>query len=125
MSDRIFDAIEKVAIAPDIPVADKVKLIDELRKGMPAINDRWTVRYIVLGLIAIAVIPIAFFSLGTVFFKTDSVPDSIVAITSAAIGALATYLTPLRRGEDNGRAPAPAAPPVPAPAPTPAPGPNG
>ena len=37
MSDRIFDAIEKVAIAPDIPVADKVKLIDELRKGMPAI----------------------------------------------------------------------------------------
>lgn len=119
MSDRIFDAIEKVAIAPDIPVADKVKLIDELRKGMPAINDRWTVRYIVLGLIAIAVTPILFFSAGAVFGTASSLPDSIVAITSAAIGALTTYLTPLRRTDDNGRTPTP----VPAPAPTP--GPNG
>lgn len=117
MTDRIYEAIEKVATATDIPVADKIRLIDELRKGMPVINDRWTIRYIVLGLIFVAVTPILFFSFAAVFGAATSIPDSIVAITSAAIGALTTYLTPLRRSDDNGRVPAPAATPVPASAP--------
>jgi hypothetical protein len=127
MTDRIYEAIEKVATAPDIPVSDKVRLIDELRKGMPVINDRWTVRYIIWGLIFIAAVPILFFSVAAVRGTSISMPEPIVAIMSAAVGALATYLTPLRRAEEGGRsatdqpapppagpnaAPPPAAPPA-------------
>jgi hypothetical protein len=73
-------------------VGDKQKLIDELRKSSPPKNDRWIYRYTILFLGTVAV-----FSVVAVFILSTNkypIPDAIVAIGSAAVGALAGLLAP-------------------------------
>jgi hypothetical protein len=71
---------------------EKKLLIDELRKAAPPKHDRWIYRY-TIGFLGLAV----FVSLVTVFVLSmaeDPIPDAMVALGSASVGALAGLIAP-------------------------------
>jgi hypothetical protein len=71
-----------------LSVKDKKALLNQVRKLRAGQDDRWIYRYVVWILGAVAVL-IALYPL---FGKP--VPEGLLALASAAVGALAAFLTP-------------------------------
>ena len=78
---------------------EKKYLIKEIRKNNPGSSDRWTYRYAILILGGAVLLTIV--SLCTLASTpSQTIPDGLVAIGSAAVGGLAGLLAP-GRGTEN------------------------
>ncbi|MBC9249587.1 hypothetical protein A9179_04785 [Pseudomonas alcaligenes] len=94
LSANFYGLIEFVLRDSSLSPEQKVMLIDEVRKSTPA-SDRWTSRYAIYSLVAIALLSMV----GIIWLGLADkwVPDGLVAIGSAAVGGLAGLLVP-RKG---------------------------
>ncbi|MBB2494494.1 hypothetical protein [Aquipseudomonas ullengensis] len=94
LSSGFYGLIGSVLKDPGLSPEQKVMLIDEVRKSTPA-SDRWTSRYAIYSLVAIALLAMV----GIIWLGLCDklVPDGLVAIGSAAVGGLAGLLAP-RKG---------------------------
>lgn len=97
-------AMYKHVISSDLPKDEKKKLLNDIRKIMPVGQNRWTIRGIILALSIVGItaptiflLPfvVALFRGGAAGVSSDMIPDSVIALSSAAIGALSTYMTSL------------------------------
>ena len=87
-----------LVLESDKPLKDQIILIKELRQLHAPVEDRWIYRIIVctLGISSILAI-MAIFILAGNFFSNPQVlktPEGLIALGSAAIGALAGMLVP-------------------------------
>jgi len=74
----------------------KVRLLDEVRKLGDPTENRWNIWYVLFALIALAIsVPVA-----AVYFG-GTIPEPVVALGSASVGALATFLNPPRRSRPS------------------------
>jgi hypothetical protein len=103
---KIDDAMYNVATDRQMSASEKLQVIRELQKALP--TDRWTLRYIVVGLVALVILPVLFI-IGFacwVYLRTGQVagteiPQSLVSLASTALGALAAYITRPRSESDE------------------------
>jgi hypothetical protein len=89
----IDDAILEIARGTGTP-EEKVKIIRELTRAAP--TDRWTLRYVIWGLIAVVVLTIVAVIIPLFHGAKElaTLPQGIVALASTSLGALAAYLVP-------------------------------
>jgi hypothetical protein len=83
----------RVILCSDIPTKEKLKLIDEVRKIGPASDDRWAYRICVYGLclcVNACIIVIGVLSFSN---QVAEIPETLIALGSAAVGALATMMS--------------------------------
>jgi hypothetical protein len=100
MNAQLVELIRQVIVS-DRPANEKKMLLNELRKLMSPEENRWHFRYVLwtLALMALS-IPIAV--LWGLAKSTDfQVPDGLLSLGSAAIGALAAFLTPSPRKKEE------------------------
>ncbi|MEK6303378.1 MAG: hypothetical protein AABO41_21930 [Acidobacteriota bacterium] len=91
----------KAVVLSDLKIGDKEKLLNELRKVMAPEENRWHFRIVIwtLALVALS-IPIAvLWSLGK--GSAVDVPPGLLSLGSAAVGALAAFLTPYARRREE------------------------
>jgi len=81
--------------------ADKIKLIDELRKNNPGTSDRWTYRWAVWLLCAILFVIIL--SIFLIAKEDIKIPDSLIAIGSTIAGGIVGVLSPSRNTSSNNK----------------------
>jgi hypothetical protein len=109
----------KILEDTNLSFEQKVALFDEVRKVMPAEQNRWTLRWIIWFLGA-AVISAPLYALvqfvafhwgtpvsmptGTTLSDIRDIPAALLSIASTALGALATFLTHYVRAARGGSA---------------------
>jgi len=91
---------------------EKLKLISELRKLRPPLQDRWIFRFVVWFLGAISLLSLIFIVI--LACKKEDVPDAILSLGAVAVGALAGVLVPSNNTPEP-IAPMPVVPPTPDP----------
>lgn len=99
----------KTVINSDKPIEEKKELIDELRKMAPPDENRWHYRIVLITLALVAVsLPLFILSttllhwfVGAPNLASLKVPDGLLSLGSAALGALAAYLNPQRKASPN------------------------
>jgi hypothetical protein len=98
MPDQKYDAVRTTASLvsgdPSIPDETKVKILDALQAiPTPLQTDRWIYRLVVcfLGLTVIGTVAGGFIITGK---SAQSIPEGLIALGSAAVGALAGLLAP-------------------------------
>ena len=75
----------------------KRELLDDVRKLVDPADNRWNIWYVLWTLMALALsVPVA------AIFLDGNIPEPLVALGSASVGALATFLNPPRRGRSLG-----------------------
>jgi hypothetical protein len=93
-ADRVLsvnDLIEVVLRSEKHTWKEKKKLIDEIRKNSPALNDRWLYRWVVWFLGATAILSVV--GLVVLLYFNKDLPDGLIALGSASVGALAGLFT--------------------------------
>ena len=92
----IDDALYAVATDTRMDVNEKLAVMRQLQQALP--TDRWTLRYIVVGLVLVVSVTIAVMVAWSLLEreKISDIPQSLVALASTALGALAAYITPPR-----------------------------
>jgi hypothetical protein len=95
----VNDLIDVVLRNESLDAKEKRKLIDELRKASPAINDRWLYRWVVWSLGAVAFASVIGFIVLAALEKT--IPQGLVALGSGAIGGLAGLSTASSRARSG------------------------
>lgn len=87
----VYALMQLVLERTDLKPPEKQKLLDEIRKMVPA-SDRWTFRYAIwiLG----SVVLFSIIGMIALTFGGKSVPEGLVSIGSAAAGGLAGLLSP-------------------------------
>ena len=84
------DSLIRVVLENEsLSCSEKKMLLDELRKLKPPLEDRWIFRWVIwiLGAIALATV-----SAG--LFASKPLTEGTLALASAAVGALAAFLSP-------------------------------
>lgn len=84
---------------PKLTPDEKQELIDELRKASPPKHDRWPYRNTIWFLGAAVLLTILFLFL--ISSAEAEIPEALVAIGSAAVGALAGLLAPTSGSSDD------------------------
>ena len=95
--DSVLDLMQLVIENENLPPKDKVKLLNEIRKARPPLQDRWLFRTVVwfLGLAALTTVIMGFILWDST--KNPELPNGLIALGSAALGALAGLLAPSPR----------------------------
>lgn len=103
MNDPITRLVEKI-IDGNYDLKEKKVLLNEVRKIMSPEQSRWNFRYAIwtLALIALSIPIIILLRCGTA--PEDAVPDGLLSLGSAAVGALAAFLTPYTQRTQGGSA---------------------
>lgn len=92
--DVLANAVSLIAQQPDIPGDTKAKLIDAIQTiSTPLQTDKWIYRFVVwfLGLTVIGTVLGGFIITA---LTAQKIPEGLVALGSAALGALAGLLAP-------------------------------
>ncbi len=100
-TETVFSLMAKVIEDKDLNPVEKAKLLDEIRKARPALEDRWIYRWIVYFLGATVILTV-FGSFAMVVVQKDAnIPDGLIALGSGALGALATLLANRSNDDDD------------------------
>jgi hypothetical protein len=92
--NMVEDDPERLKALQDNTLTELKKLTDEAKKTAPGpFNDRWIYRIVVIVLSAIVII-VAIGGVVMASNHTGPVPEAVVALGSAAIGALVGILAP-------------------------------
>ena len=96
MNPQLNDLIKQV-IDSEYSVKEKKILLNELRKLLAPEQNRWHFRYVIwtLALIALSIPLIVIWSCA--HGKQLEVPSGLLSLGSAAVGALAAFLSPSAR----------------------------
>jgi len=98
IKDTLQDVIQQVTSDNSLPSDQKVKLLECLQKlSTPLQSDRWIFRLVVafLGVAVLLTIILGFY----LSIKTAAtIPEGLIALGSAAVGALAGLLAPSPMG---------------------------
>ncbi len=92
--DTVDDIVHliRIVLESNASTDEKKRLINELRKARPALQDRWLYRWVVWFLGAAAVG--AIIAISWLVTEGSDAPDGLIALGSAAVGALAGLLAP-------------------------------
>jgi hypothetical protein len=105
MSDPITHLVEKI-IDSRHDLRDKKALLNEVRKIMAPEQNRWNFRFAIWTLatvaISIPVVVIVNLCKAEATNNVLDVPDGLLSLGSAAIGALAAFLTPYAQRTQGG-----------------------
>lgn len=82
----------------EMNILQKKLLLGEVRKLRPPEEDRWVYRTVVWVLGIVAILTVAY-----PFIAGGEMPQGLLAIGSAAMGALAGYLTPTLKPKDENK----------------------
>ena len=98
IKDTLQELIQQVTSDTSLPAYQKVKLLESLQKlSTPLQSDRWIFRLVVsfLGVAVLLTIILGFY----LSIKTAAtIPEGLIALGSAAVGALAGLLAPSPMG---------------------------
>lgn len=96
MNPEIYALYQRVLDDPQLSLRDKRKLLDDIRSLIPGAQNRWNIRWIIwpLGLVALSLPALVFAKLFLAHPNEIAIPESLLALASAAVGALAGFLTP-------------------------------
>ena len=105
---RAADTVELIELILRGPgdVDTKIKLISEVRKARPALQDRWLYRFVVwfLGVTVLVTVAWGFWLAGASphegFTNPPELPDGLIALGAGAAGALAGLLSPASQRGD-------------------------
>jgi hypothetical protein len=106
MTAPSIEELYQIVLQSNMTSADKKEMFNEIRKLGSATRDRWIFRYVVwiLGGAVLIAMAMAFYQV--------TIPDGVLSLVSAAVGALAAFLSPGVANQSN-TANVPAAPAVP------------
>lgn len=78
---------------------EKIAIINEIRKARPPLADRWLYRSVVwsLGFTVVATI----LCTAALKYAEFDLPQGVIAIGSASVGALAALITPNQHGKNQ------------------------
>ena len=97
----VLDAISFVTATPTIPDDAKKKLQDMLKPALsPLMWDPWIYRMVV-GFLGFTVVSTVIGGLLISAFSGSGIPEGIIALGSAAVGALAWLLAPSPVGQSQ------------------------
>ena len=85
------------------PLAERKAMMNELRKLAPPDENRWNFRFVIwtLALVALSVpVSVLLSAIANEGTLPRSLPEGLLSLGSAAVGALAAFLSPQRRRED-------------------------
>ena len=99
MDDNLFE-LHKMVLAKNLSVGNTKRLFNELRKTIPGEQNRWNFRWIVwtLALVALSV-PVWFAYALHANIGDSKIPDGLLSLASAAVGALAAFVSPHTQAE--------------------------
>jgi hypothetical protein len=89
MPPTVADLYKAVLDHPTHTVPEKIKLLNEIRKINTAEGDRWVYRPVSYSLGLIPIILIVSYAAGWL----KEINDGLLSLSSAAVGALASFLT--------------------------------
>ena len=97
-ADSVLDLMQLVIESDNLLPNDKIRIINEIRKARPPLQDRWLFRTVVwfLGLAALTTVVMGFILWDTTK-GSPPLPNGLIALGSAALGALAGLLAPSSR----------------------------
>jgi hypothetical protein len=99
MSTSVNDLIKEV-LSGQYSVEEKTDLIDEIRKARPPLADRWLYRWVVWFLGAAVVLTLGL-GIWVISNQTEpTVPSGLLALGSAAVGALAGLISPSTQSDN-------------------------
>lgn len=91
---RVNKVINGVIADKDIPEESKASLISQISQiGSPLATDPWVYRIVVISL-GLTVLGTVFGGFGLAFKAGADIPEGLIALGSAAVGALAGLLAP-------------------------------
>ena len=94
MHPDITNLVSKVLSDQQLDFQQKKEMLNELRKLQAPESNRWNFRFVIWTLSALS-ISIPFIVVVSLFKeKAFDIPDSLLSLGSAAVGALATFLSP-------------------------------
>lgn len=93
MATSVNDLIKEV-ISGNYSIEEKTQLIDEIRKARPPLADRWLYRWVIWFLGAAVMITLLLGYWVITSDKPTEIPSGILALGSAAVGALAGLISP-------------------------------
>jgi hypothetical protein len=86
-------ALYELVLRSGRPVCEQKKLLNEVRKLLPAEGNRWNFRYVIftLALVALSVPVVA----GVLLCRGKEIdlPEGLLALASTAVGALAAFVS--------------------------------
>lgn len=106
MAEDAYSLIEKAIIKYDDPEKAAI-LIDQLRKTLPPETDRWNLRnaiwafMLIAGATPIYSIMLAIYQIIEGEAVNVTIPDALLTLSSTALGALASYVTPFTKQRQN------------------------
>jgi hypothetical protein len=99
MDEKLFELHKAVLTDPNLNFWKKRWLLNELRKTIPAEQNRWNFRWIVWTLAVVALSVPAWVA----WSGKSHIPEGLLSLASTAVGALAAFLAPQRqRQADSG-----------------------
>ena len=107
--DQSLIELHRVVLSDSgLSVRQRRALLNDIRKLIPPDQNRWNLRWVIFPLALIGLSLPAVFAIHVVYLGQfpEKVPEGLVSLASAAVGALAGFLTPYIRKSDE----APASP---------------
>jgi len=107
-AEKIQEALVRVLTEgtdlKSLSIEHRLRLADELRKGLPPESQRMTFRYIIFGLCIVAIFPPVIYAILAPWLDQAHAQfiSPVLQLSSTAIGALAAYLTGRRSGSTPG-----------------------
>lgn len=89
--ETVFSLMAQVLENDALNLEQKLKLLDEIRKSRPALEDRSIYRWVVYFLGAALIFSMVAVII-CVLMKETNIPDGLVALGSGALGALSGFL---------------------------------
>lgn len=100
-TETALSLMAKVIQDDNFNTDQKIKLLDEIRKARPALEDRWIYRWIVYFLGSTVILTVLGGFIMVMLEASTSIPDGLIALGSAALGALATLLSNRSKADDE------------------------
>lgn len=96
MNQEIIDLYKTVLDDTKLTTSEKRKLLDDIRSLIPGSQNRWNFRWVIwpLGLMALSLPILVLVQLLSPSAASIKIPDGLLSLASAAVGALAGFLAP-------------------------------
>lgn len=94
MDNDIVELCRQIVSNKDTSLKEKKALLNEIRKLLPASENRWNFRWVMFGLSLVALSAPLIYILGNKFgFAPGDIPEGLLALSSTSVGALAAFIT--------------------------------
>ncbi|MFT5757714.1 MAG: hypothetical protein ACI9LM_002450 [Alteromonadaceae bacterium] len=94
MDNDIVELCRQIVSDKETSLKEKKALLNEIRKLLPASENRWNFRWVMFGLGLVALSAPLIYIFGNIFcFSSGNIPEGLLALSSTSVGALAAFIT--------------------------------